>query len=574
MTIRSHRKALSFESLEHRTLLACDTLATASVESADPLCAQLSATSNLEKPRLIVLTDIGASDPDDEQSMVRLLTYANEFSIEGLIAGSHLREGADETSEQLIHNIVDQYEAVHPNFLLHDADYPSADELRSVIAAGQPLPNFFSDRAETDGSRLIIDAVDSPDPRPVNIAIWGGSADLAQALWTVRETRSEAELQTFVSKIRVAWIEQDNAAPWIQSNFPDLWVVGNFVETNSFVDAPFRGMYLGGDTTTTTASWVRENVNDHSPWGDLYPTVAAGAEMKEGDTPTWFYFLPTGLNDPSQPDWGGWGGRYSADGPLHVPAKDNGLDGTNGRNTVNRWRNEFQNDFEARMDWSELSFADANHNPVAVIDSPNRIDVTGGDTVDISAANSWDPDGDRLEFEWFQYVEVGSYKELVPLVGANTSDVQFLVPTVIQPETIHMVLKVNDDGGPNLFSYQRVVVTIYPPNRADIDNDGLVGFSDFLVLSRNLGRTQATSQEGDLNGDQQVMFEDFLIYSMETQTPAPLEPEADPPTAFEEFLVISRNFGSTDATADEGDRDGNGIVNFSDFLVFSRAADS
>ncbi len=37
------------------------------------------------KPRLIVLTDIGG-DPDDQQSMVRLLVHANEFDIEGLIA--------------------------------------------------------------------------------------------------------------------------------------------------------------------------------------------------------------------------------------------------------------------------------------------------------------------------------------------------------------------------------------------------------------------------------------------------------------------------------------------------------
>ena len=39
------------------------------------------------KPRLLVLTDIGG-DPDDQQSMIRLMTYANEFEIEGLIASA------------------------------------------------------------------------------------------------------------------------------------------------------------------------------------------------------------------------------------------------------------------------------------------------------------------------------------------------------------------------------------------------------------------------------------------------------------------------------------------------------
>ena len=40
-----------------------------------------------DRPRLVVLTDIGG-DPDDQQSMIRLMTYANEFEIEGLIASA------------------------------------------------------------------------------------------------------------------------------------------------------------------------------------------------------------------------------------------------------------------------------------------------------------------------------------------------------------------------------------------------------------------------------------------------------------------------------------------------------
>ncbi len=38
-----------------------------------------------EKNRVIILSDIGA-DPDDSESMVRLLLYSNEIDIEGLIA--------------------------------------------------------------------------------------------------------------------------------------------------------------------------------------------------------------------------------------------------------------------------------------------------------------------------------------------------------------------------------------------------------------------------------------------------------------------------------------------------------
>ncbi|MCU0870890.1 MAG: DUF1593 domain-containing protein [Pirellulaceae bacterium] len=45
------------------------------------------ALSAAERPRLAVLTDIGG-DPDDQQSLVRLMVYANEFEIEALVASA------------------------------------------------------------------------------------------------------------------------------------------------------------------------------------------------------------------------------------------------------------------------------------------------------------------------------------------------------------------------------------------------------------------------------------------------------------------------------------------------------
>lgn len=39
-----------------------------------------------QKPRVVVMTDISYDEPDDKQSLVRFLLYANEFEVEGLIA--------------------------------------------------------------------------------------------------------------------------------------------------------------------------------------------------------------------------------------------------------------------------------------------------------------------------------------------------------------------------------------------------------------------------------------------------------------------------------------------------------
>ena len=57
------------------------------------------------KQRVFVLTDI-SNEPDDEESMVRFLVYANEYDIEGLVAttSTHLR---DRTREDLIRRQLD-----------------------------------------------------------------------------------------------------------------------------------------------------------------------------------------------------------------------------------------------------------------------------------------------------------------------------------------------------------------------------------------------------------------------------------------------------------------------------------
>ena len=49
---------------------------------------------------------------------------------------------------------------------------------------------------------------------------------------------------------------------------------------------------------------------------------------------------------------------------------------------------------------------------------------------------------------------------------------------------------------------------------ADLDQDGLVGFSDFLVLSANFGRF-ANANDGDLDGSGRVTFVDFLLLSQQ-----------------------------------------------------------
>jgi len=48
---------------------------------------------------------------------------------------------------------------------------------------------------------------------------------------------------------------------------------------------------------------------------------------------------------------------------------------------------------------------------------------------------------------------------------------------------------------------------------ADLDGNGEVGFSDFLILSSNFGKSDAKPSECDINLDGSVSFADFLLLS-------------------------------------------------------------
>ena len=94
-------------------------------------------------PRLLVLTDIssltaGVAEPDDGQSLIRLMLHANEFDIEGLIATSNLEHG-QKTQPDLIRQVVDAYEKAHPNLL----------SARSSLSARRDTERSHQDWART-----------------------------------------------------------------------------------------------------------------------------------------------------------------------------------------------------------------------------------------------------------------------------------------------------------------------------------------------------------------------------------------------------------------------------------------
>lgn len=429
-----------------------------------------------QKPRLVVLTDIGG-DPDDQQSMIRLMLYSNEFEIEGLIASAAGVPGElkkDQVRPELIREIVQAYGQVRPNLLLHHPDYPAADHLMERIKAGNPVRGLKSlgEGKDTEGSDWIIRVVDRADERPVNITIWGGSTELAQALTKVSKGRTPEEFKKFVSRIRVYDIShQDDTGAWIVKTYPDLfYVLSKAPDRRDMREGGYRGMYLGGDQSLTSRKWIDAHVRiGHGPLGALYPTRTwtepnPHGTLKEGDTPSWFYFLPVGLGNSEHPEWGGWGGRFKRiSGGLYRDSPDS-VDGKiEARATVWRWRPAYQADFEARMDWCVKPFKEANHPPKVVVNGDKtadavRIKAKAGEAVKLDGAGSSDPDGQKLRHRWWVYSEAGDYAGQVKIDDAGEAAATLHVPADAVGKSLHVILDVMDDGAPALTRYRRVVI--------------------------------------------------------------------------------------------------------------------
>lgn len=473
----------------------------------------LLAPGAIAQTRAIIISDIG-NEPDDQMSLVRLLLYSKEIEIEGLIAATSTWQ-KNVTHPETMHKLVAAYGEVRKNLMLHAQGWPEAADLDARITSGQPGYGLASTGAgkSSAGSAAIVAAVTravvaNDDPRPLWICLWGGANTLAQALIDLRATRPAAEVEKLVAKLRVDSIsDQDDAGPWIRREFPSLFYIvqpstpsgGEYYYatwTGISGDAYYRNG-CGATMETVTNEWLEQNIRK-GPLGKLYPKFLF---IMEGDTPSFLGLIDNGLAAWQRPDFGGWGGRYVYRQPYgethsiwtqggdmfsRVTSQDTIRQDTIGEGcvsdqaTISRGRRAFQNDFAARIDWTIADYAHANHNPVVEVNgqagtAPVLIDAKVGEPITLDASHSRDPDGQKLDFQWFHYPEAGGTGTslgAVTMSGADTPAAVVTATATCRPTwlpgrgcpatgTAHVILAVTDHGSPALTSYRRVILTIH-----------------------------------------------------------------------------------------------------------------
>ena len=256
-------------------------------------------------PRAVIISDIG-NEPDDQMSLVRLLLYSNEIDIEALVAATSTWQKTVMHPETM-RALIQAYEQVRPNLLLHAQGWPAAEDLDAPGLHRAARLRHGGHRKRATCPKARRRSFGPPTATTLVLCgsrIWGGANTLAQALIKVRATRPPAAVDRFIEKLRVYSIsDQDDAGPWIRREFPDLFYI---VEPSTQaarrillrdLDRNQRRRLLsqrrGRGLPTVTNAWLETNIRSKGPLGKVYPRFVF---IMEGDTPSFLGLIDNGLN--------------------------------------------------------------------------------------------------------------------------------------------------------------------------------------------------------------------------------------------------------------------------------------
>ena len=504
------------------------------------------------KPRIVVLTDISPAEvePDDMQSLIRLLVYADQLEIEALIATTGWSSDGDRADWiRLIHEGVEAYAKDLPNLQKRSGQrahltkesrqeigyWPSSTYLKSIAMLGSQKRGmaFVGEGNDSPGSEFLIKLADEPDERPIWVQGWGSGNTLAQAIWRVKQTRTSAQLTAFLRKLRFyAITDQDRG---YQKGVPfeissHQWMRREFERDLVFVWDESAWTFQAGTGKRLWQDYIN-HVQGRGHLGRLYPKYKYGVE---GDTPSFLYVLPNGMNDPEHPNHGGWGGFFEwglgPDQATRAYVNQPGLPAhQTSRGLETRFYTAVFNDFVARLDWAVNGAG--NRNPIVVIgddrgQEPIRV-ATGTDAaVTLDASRSEDPDGDSLKFSWWRMPEAGGYDGPVEIDGASQPRASIRIPKDTEGKSIHIICEVTDQGTPALTSYRRVLLQPQPstllPGKPSRPADALSSQRPRVVILTDFppldvipgGAGQGPAEKRSDPDDIQSMVR-FLVYANE-----------------------------------------------------------
>ena len=489
--------------------------------AAGTLAGNASAAGNTTvRPQTIVMTD---GEVDDMDSFMRFLLYTNDVDVRGIIYTSsewHYKgdgKGTKFTTHMdivklyhpgyhtdlrwcgtdWIRQYIEKYRTVYPKLVQHDKNYPTADKLQSLVKVGNI--DFEGEMAkETEGSNFIKEQLLAADTAPIYFETWGGANTFARALKSIEEQyKGTAEWDSIYQKVSKKAIlynimdQDDTYKTYIAIHWPDIriyynsWQFGSLAYIWPKVVPQDQQSYFHGE-------WMKKNIlqgsltdhymtygDGHKLAGDPEDRFGSMVEAKkngygqydlisEGDSPSFLYLIDNGLRSTENPIYGGWSGRLSPSSSTKNLWEDNvgsfDYNPSTGKMdkyySQTRWIRDFQNDFAARVAWTQKDYKDANHAPTDItVQEGLDIKVKPGQQVSLHVTAK-DPDGNVLSYKWYQYEEAGTYRAAVRVSSQGQLGTLQIPANAVKGETIHVICEVTDNGQPPITRYARVILTV------------------------------------------------------------------------------------------------------------------
>ena len=290
-----------------------------------------------DTPRVLIFTDINidSGDPDDRQSLIHLLWYANELQIQGIIP-----DRWNARSVEACNLVIDAYAEDYRNYSFNAKNYPAPENLRKIVAK------------DINESSIIFNSAVSDTSSPLYVLVWGNMEVLSELLLANPEYSQNIRLITIGTGLmlekdikympknwekskpceQLNWNGFGRNVIYHNSRFNDMWWIEiNWTYSGMFLGEEPKDMFHKLSKYGSLGKHIKDVVKNES-WAQYF---------RVGDTPSVLYLIDSdhNLDNPTQSSWAG---KFVKPFPVEKPnyyTDYNGSQKWDYLNPCNTWEN-------------------------------------------------------------------------------------------------------------------------------------------------------------------------------------------------------------------------------------------